>query len=169
MIPKICSENIAASLVVAAAVVLVAPAPSTVAQSAGAPAGQATSGSAQSLDYEFFKTRVAPIFLKRRSADHARCYACHEKTKHPNGLSLESLSPGSSSWTEEQSRRNFETVSKLAVPGNLSSSMFPMHPLAPEAGGDAVRVHSGGRQFESQDDPDFQTIGEWVRGKKNPG
>ena len=165
MIPTICPENVAASLVVAAAIVLAVPAPSTVAQSAG----QAASRSAQSLDYEVFKTRVAPIFLKRRSADHARCYACHEKTKHPNGLSLESLSPGSSSWTEEQSRRNFEAVSRVVVPGNLDRSMFPMHPLAPEAGGDAARVHSGGRQFESQDDPDFRTIAEWVRTKKNPG
>ena len=168
MIPTIRSEKMVASLVVAAAVVLGAPAPSTAAQSAGAPAGQAVSRSTQSLDYEFFKARVAPIFLKRRSTDHARCYACHEKIKHPNGLSLESLSPGSSSWTEEQTRRNFETVSRLAVPGNLNSSVFPMHPLAAEAGGDAVRIHSGGRQFESQADPDFQTIAEWVRGKKNP-
>ena len=169
MIPKIRPENSAASLVVAAAFVLAAPAPLTVTQSARAPAGQAASGSAQSLDYEFFKTRVAPIFLKRRSADHARCYACHEKIKHPNGLSLESLSPGSSFWTEEQSRRNFENISKLVVPGKLNSSVFLMHPLAPEAGGDAARVHSGGRQFESQDDPDFQTIAEWIRGKKIPG
>ena len=169
MVPNICREKIAATLVVAAAVVVSAFTSLTVTEAAGAAAAQAASRPAQSLDYETFKMRVAPIFLKRRSADHARCYACHEKHKHPNGLSLESLSPGSNSWTEEQSRRNFETVSKLVVPGNPNASPFPMHPLAPEAGGDAVRVHSGGRQFESQNDPDFQTIAEWVRGKKNPG
>ena len=81
-------------------------------------------------------------------------------------MSLEPLSPGSDSWTEEQSRRNFQTVLKLVVPGNVNTSMFPMHPLAPEAGGDALHPHSGGRQFESQNDPDYQTIVEWINGKK---
>ena len=39
-----------------------------------------------------------------------------------------------------------------------------MHPLAPEAGGEAF--HSGGRQFQSQDDPDWLKIAEWVKGLK---
>ena len=156
MIPKICPKNIARSLVVAAAVVLAAPAPFTAAQSAA---------QKPSLDYEVFKTRVQPIFLKRRSADHARCYACHESHKHPNGLSLESLSPGSASWNEEQSRKNFETVSKVVTPGNVDRSMFPFHPLAPEAGGD-TNAHAGGRQFETKDDPDYKAIADWISGKK---
>lgn len=134
-------------------------------QSAESPSAETAAASRPSLDYEIFKTRVEPIFLKRRSPNHARCYACHEKTKHFSGLMLESLPPGGDFWTEEQSRRNFATVSKLVVPGNLNASMFPMHPLAPEAGGD-TRVHNGGRQFESQDDPDFKTIAEWIRGQK---
>jgi YVTN family beta-propeller protein len=36
-----------------------------------------------------------------------------------------------------------------------------IHPLAPEAGGDPF--HSGGYQFQSQNDPDWLTIAEWVR------
>lgn len=36
-----------------------------------------------------------------------------------------------------------------------------MHPLAPESGGEAF--HSGGRQFASQNDPDFLKIAEWVK------
>ena len=120
---------------------------------------------AQSLDFEFFKTRVQPIFLKRR-ADHARCVGCHEGAN--NGLRLEELSSGSASWTEEQSRKNFETVSKLVVPGKPTASRFLMHPLAPEAGGDPspTGMHQGGRQFASQSDPDWQTLAEWVTGKK---
>ena len=121
------------------------------------------------LDYEFFKTRVQPIFLKRRSADHARCYACHEKTKHPERLSLESLSPGATSWNEEQSRKNFEATSKMVTPGNVKASMFPFHPLAPEAGGDGLSIHAGGRQFETQDDPDYKTIAEWINGARAAG
>jgi len=154
MISKVHLKRISGTFLVAAAVVLALPAPFA---------------AAQSLDYEFFKTRVEPIFLKRRSADHARCYACHEKTKHFSGMRLESLSPGATFWTEEQSRRNFQTVSALAVPGKPLAGLFPRHPLAPEAGGDSDRIHAGGRQFESQDDPDWQTLAAWVRGQKAGG
>ena len=163
MISKIRPKKNASGFVVVVA--LYALAPFAIAQSTAAPAAQAATASRPNLDYEVFKTRVEPIFLKRRSSNHARCYACHEKTKHFSGLMLESLPAGSNFWTEEQSRRNFETVSKLVVPGNLNASMFPMHPLAPEAGGD-TRVHNGGRQFESQDDPDFKTIAAWIRGQQ---
>ena len=161
MISRIRPKEIAAGLVL----VLLAAVSFSVRFAAAQSAAQPASAQAKALDYEIFKTRVEPIFLKRRSPNHARCYACHEKSKHFSGLMLESLPPGSDFWTEEQSRRNFATVSKLVVPGNLNASMFPMHPLAPEAGGD-TRVHNGGRQFESQDDPDFKTIADWIGGKK---
>src|SRR6266481_1255593 len=124
MISKNLSNGIAAGLVLASLAALFMRVPFSAAQSAAQPA----SAPAKALDYEVFKTRVEPIFLKRRSPNHARCYACHEKAKHFSGLMLESLPPGSSFWTEEQSRHNFETISKLVVPGNLSASMFPMHP-----------------------------------------
>jgi cytochrome c5 len=179
MISKGRLKGLSVAFVVAAAVALRAPAAFEAAQSAGDPAAQAASVSQPSLDYEFFKTRVEPIFLKKRSPNHARCYVCHEKSNHPpcesmagacGILSLEPLSPGSSFWTEEQSRLNFKTVSKLVVPGNPDASMFPMHPLAPEAGGgNQHKAHTGGRQFESQNDPDFQTVVEWIRGQKASG
>ena len=116
---------------------------------------------AQSLDYDAFKTQVEPIFLKRR-AGHARCVVCH--STGGGAFRLQMLSPGSAMWTEEQSRKNFETVSNLVVPGDPGSSVLLKHPLAPEAGGD--QFHSGGRQFRSQDDPDWQTIANWVRQAK---
>src|SRR5579862_404236 len=121
----------------------------------------AADSTAPALDYEFFKTRVEPIFLKKRPT-HARCYVCHEEANH--ALKLAKLSPGSATWNEEESRRNFETVSQLVSPGDPLGSILLHHPLAPEAGGDAF--HSGGRQFESQNDPDWQTLAAWVRGQK---
>jgi len=140
--------------------------PRTTAQSASkaaTPAPGATSSSAESpaLDYGFFKSRVEPIFLKKRPT-HARCYACHEEANH--ALKLAKLSPGNATWTEEESRRNFETVSHIVTPGDPLGSILLHHPLAPEAGGDAF--HSGGRQFESQNDPDWKTFADWVRGSK---
>ncbi len=168
MILKLYSKGISASFVIATVAALNGAAPPVAAQSSGAPAAQAAS--APSLDYEFFEARILPIFLKKRSPDHARCYVCHSGGvgATPGGPRpyLEKLLPGRDSWTEEQSRRIFENVSKLVTPGNPTASRLLMHPLAPEAGGDVVRIHRGGRQFETQDEEDWRILAEWVRGGK---
>ncbi len=116
---------------------------------------------AGALNYEIFKAKVEPIFLKRR-AGHARCYICHEESN--TAFRLEKLAAGADFWTEEQSRKNFQVVSRLVVPGNPEKSRIVMHPLAPEAGGDAN--HNGGRQFEDKNDPDWKTLAEWASGTK---
>ena len=132
-------------------------------QSAGTPAGQAASTSTDSLDFEVFKTRVEPIFLKRR-AGHARCYACHASGTGPQYLVK--LDPGSTFWTDAQSRKNFQNVSNLVNRDDPMSSKFLIHPLSPMAGGDITFVHGGGRQFASKQDPDWQTMAAWVSGRK---
>jgi hypothetical protein len=111
------------------------------------------------LDYEFFKTRVEPIFLTKR-AGHTRCVVCHSDNN--SNFKLERLSAGSKTWTEEQSRRNFESVSKLVNPGDPDTSLLLQQPLAPEGGGHVF--HSGGRQFESRKDPNWKTLAAWVNG-----
>jgi len=169
MVFNVRPKRIVASLVVASAVALYAPAPFAGGERAKASAAQGSSASRPTLDYDFFKARVEPIFLKKRWPDHARCYVCHEVSHHAGGpLSLAALPPGSSFWTEEQSRQNFEAVSKLVTPGDPLSSLFVLMPLAPEAGGIAD-THQGGRQFTSQDDPDWKTMAAWVRGQKAGG
>ncbi|MBO0757017.1 MAG: hypothetical protein J2P54_14240, partial [Bradyrhizobiaceae bacterium] len=105
------------------------------------------------LNFEFFKDRVEPIFLQKR-AGHTRCYVCHAESN--NALRLEKLKDGETQWTFEQSRHNFEVVSKLVTPGDPSTSRLLLHPLAPEGGGDPF--HSGGRQFSTKDDPAWKTI-----------
>jgi hypothetical protein len=110
------------------------------------------------LDFEYYRTRVEPIFLKKRPG-HARCVVCHVGSS--NAFRLQPLTSGSTSWTEDQSRRNFEIVSQLVTPGDPASSHLLLHALSPEAGGD--RFHSGGRQFASQDDPDWRVLADWVR------
>ena len=118
---------------------------------------------APKLDYAFFKERVEPIFLQKREG-HARCYVCHEESN--NAFRLEKLTTGQNFWTEEQSRKNFDTVSALVVPGDPAASVLLRHPLAPEAGGDLF--HSGGRQFASKDDPDWKILAQWVNGATLP-
>ena len=114
---------------------------------------------APKLDYEFFKSRVEPVFLTKRP-DHARCYVCHVESN--NAFRLEMLSRGARFWTEEQSRRNFEVVSTLVNPGDPDTSRLLLHPLGPEGGGDVF--HSGGRQFPSKHDPAWRTLAAWVNG-----
>ena len=91
-----------------------------------------------SLDFEFFKTRVQPIFVAKRPG-HARCIACHGSG---TPLRLQPLSPGSTTWSDEESRKNFEAIQRVVVPGNVNSRLL-IHPLDEKAGGDFY--HSGGK------------------------
>jgi hypothetical protein len=111
-----------------------------------------------SLDYEFFKTRVQPIFLAKRTG-HARCVACHVSG---TPLRLQPLTPGSANWNEEDTRKNFEAVRRMVVPGSAKSRLL-IHPLAEEAGGDFF--HNGGKHWASQNDPEWQTLKAWVLGQ----
>jgi YVTN family beta-propeller protein len=133
----------------------------------GGSAVPTTTPAAPSLDYEVFRTRVAPIFLTRRPG-HARCYACHAlgagEGNAPNAMRLQLLSPGSATWNEEQLRKNFEAVRQKVVPGNPLASPLLIHPLRYEAGGD--QWHGGGAQFMSANEPEWQTIAAWVTGKE---
>jgi hypothetical protein len=113
---------------------------------------------APQLDYGFFKERVEPIFLKKRPG-HARCITCHSHGVPP----LEPLANGASTWTEEQSRKNFEVWKGFVTPGDPMRSMMLRHPLAEAAGGD--RFHAGGKHWKSQDDPEWKTLAAWVRGQ----
>ena len=119
--------------------------------------GQPPAPAKASLDYETFKTKVQPIFLAKR-AGHARCISCHSSG---TPLRLQPLSAGSSTWNEEESRKNFEAVKRVVIPGSLKS-MLLVHPLAEQAGGDFF--HNGGKHWESQSDPEWQTLKAWVLG-----
>jgi hypothetical protein len=108
-----------------------------------------------SLDFEVFKTRIQPIFLAKRPG-HARCISCHASG---TPLRLQPLAPGSTTWTEEESRKNFDAVRRMVVPGSVKSPLL-VHPLAEQAGGDFY--HSGGKHWDSQNDPEWQTLKAWV-------
>jgi hypothetical protein len=115
-----------------------------------------TQAPAQSgVSYEFFRDKVQPIFLAKRP-HHALCIECHD-TGTPR---LQALSPGATTWNEEQSRKNFDAWKVVVVPGNPMASRMLMHPLAHEAGGDPF--HAGGKHWTSQSDPEWQTLVAWV-------
>ena len=118
-------------------------------------AGQAPAPA--SLDYETFKAKVQPIFLAKR-AGHARCISCHSSG---TPLRLQPLAAGKTMWTDEESRKNFDAVKRVVIPGSLKS-MLLVHPLAEQAGGDFF--HNGGKHWSSQNDPEWQTLKAWVLG-----
>ena len=123
------------------------------AQGAGAPAASA-------LDFEFFRTKVQPILLAKREG-HTRCVSCHSKG---TPMRLQELTRGATTWNEEQARMNFRVVQARVVPNNLTSSKLLLHPLLAEGGGDFY--HSGGKHWNSFLDPEWQTLANWVCGRK---
>lgn len=117
---------------------------------------------APSLDFEYFKTKVQPILTTKR-AGNARCVSCHVAG---TPMRLQPFSPGGDTWSEEDSRKNFDVVRARVVPGDPAKSRLLLHPLAEAAGGDAS--HDGGKHWKSQDDPEWQTLAAWVRGQTAP-
>jgi YVTN family beta-propeller protein len=114
-----------------------------------------------SLDYDFFKNNVQPIFAARRPG-HARCISCHVSA---SPLRLQPLAPGRTTWSDEETRKNFDAVRRVVMPGSLKSRLL-VHPLAQDAGGDFY--HNGGKHWSSQNDPEWQTLKTWVLGSAAP-
>jgi hypothetical protein len=112
------------------------------------------------LDLELFRARVQPIFLKKKEG-HARCIVCHSRATTP--FRLQPLPARGASWTDEETRLNFEAAAKLVAPGKPLESRLLRMPLVEEAGG--TSFHPGGKHWESTEDPDFRALAEWVRGR----
>jgi cytochrome c553 len=127
---------------------------------AAKPAASTGAAAARPLDFDFFKTRVQPLFTAKRTG-LVRCTQCHSRGGG-SGFALSPLNEGASSWNEEQARKNFESASRLVVPGDPTASRLLMHPLARDAGGDPF--HGGGKHWASQSDPEWQTLAAWVKG-----
>ena len=115
----------------------------------------------QSLDFGYYRTHVEPLFLKKRPS-HARCVVCHAGST--NAFHLQPLPAGGSTWTEEQSRRNFEIVSRLVTRGDPAASRLLLHPLSPTAGGDPFPQRRPA--ICVRDDPDWQVLANSSRSSK---
>jgi hypothetical protein len=115
---------------------------------------------ASSLDFELFKDKIQPLLAEKRPG-HARCITCHSTG---TAFRLQPLPKGRGAYTEEETRKNFEAVSKFVLPGVPMKSRLLVMPLAHEAGG--TEFHPGGKHWDSRDDPEWKTLADWVnRGK----
>ncbi len=128
-------------------------------------AAPALCGAQGGLSFEVYRARVEPIFLKARTGHGpglSACAACHAHSGTP--LNLEELEEGENGrvfWSEQASRKNFAVVSRLVTPGSPEHSRLLRKPLAVAAGGTAF--HVGGKFWQSQSDPEWQIIADWVR------
>lgn len=120
----------------------------------------AIAAQAQTLDFEFFKTRVQPILLNKREG-HARCYVCHS-TGTP--FRLQRLSPGAKTWDDQQSRKNFTAASAMVNLHDPEASPLLTFPLTEAAGGN--HFHPGGKHWDSKKDPEWRILDEWAHGQK---
>ena len=122
---------------------------------------QASAAPASStLDYAVYKAKIEPLLLEKRPG-HARCVVCHSTGTN---FRLQPLSPGQKAWTDEQSQKNFQMVSRFVLPGVPMKSRFLVMALAHEAGG--VEFHPGGKHWQTQDDPEWKTMADWVKAAK---
>jgi len=109
------------------------------------------------LDYDVFKAKIQPLFTEKRPG-HARCSTCHSTG---TAFRLQALPAGRTGYTEEESQKNFQMVSRFVKPGDPAGSRLLLMPLAHEAGG--TEFHPGGKHWMSQDDPEWKTLADWVR------
>jgi len=125
-----------------------------------APQAQGSGPAAASgLDFEFFKTKVQPILLAKREG-HTRCVSCHSKG---TPMRFQELSPGATTWNEEQSRMNFRVVQSRVVP----TTSF-------RANSSCTRCWPRGRRLLSQrrktlefvPRSEWQTLANWCAGGK---
>lgn len=79
-------------------------------------------------------------------------------------MRLAPIAEGSRTWTEAQSKKNFEVVSKLVVPGKPLESPLLLKPLATAEGG--APTHAGGKHWKTKEDPEFKILSEWVQRTK---
>jgi hypothetical protein len=115
---------------------------------------------APALDFEFFRTCVQRLFISKRPG-RMECVNCHSGGGVRGFASA--LPADRAYWTLEESRQNFEILSRYIDAGHPESTRFLMHPMAIEAGGDPY--HGGGRRWTSKSDPEWQMLAAWVRGE----
>jgi hypothetical protein len=117
--------------------------------------------------FEAYRRDVEPMFSAPRGypgtgEGGAACVSCHVwQTSLNFALSEMTQGQGGWSWTEEQSRENFEVVTRYLVDtSDPENSKLLLKPLAEVAGGSP---HTGGDFWDSTQDPEYQAVLSWIR------
>ena len=111
------------------------------------------------IDFEFFRACVQPVFANPREG-HIKCSNCHAE----GIIGFAPVPENGSTWTEQEAKRAFSTITRLILPGNPEQSRFLLKPLHPDGGGSYT--HNGPRRWQSRKDPEWQMLAGWVRGER---
>jgi len=118
---------------------------------------------ATTLDYDVFKDKIQPLLAEKRPG-HARCITCHSTG---TAFRLQPLPKGRTTYTDEETRKNFDAAARFVLPGAPLKSRLLVMPLTHEAGG--TEFHPGGKHWESQNDPEWKVLADWVKNAATSG
>ena len=124
---------------------------------AQAPASAQGAGFPTAADIETYRNTVEKVFMTDRGGTiggMAACVMCHTWQTKPMRFSLETPATDAG-WTVEQSRRNFDVVTKLVNTANPEASRLLVKPQ----GG----AHTGGQFWKSKEDPEYQAVLKWIQ------
>lgn len=112
-------------------------------------------------DIESYRGTVERVFMTDRGGTipgMAACVMCHTwQTSVRFTLETPATDAG---WTVEQSRRNFDVVTKLVNTAAPATSRLLLKPLDPSAGG---MGHTGGAFWRSRTDPEYLAVLSWIQ------
>lgn len=112
-------------------------------------------------EIESFRGKVERVFMTDRGGTmpgFAACVMCHTwQTSVRFTLETPATDAG---WTVEQSRKNFDVVTKLVNTASPATSRLLLKPLAPSAGG---MGHTGGTYWTSRTDPEYLALLNWIQ------
>ena len=123
-------------------------------EKAGAPAMPAA-GATGRPDFGFFLANVEPVLL-------GTCSRCHAGAG--KGQFALIVHVGGTRFPLDDHRKNFETVSRLLVPGKPDQSKFLLKPLAEKDGG----VKHGGGDLITKGDANYRNWTEFISGVVGP-
>jgi hypothetical protein len=124
-------------------------------------ATEQAAGFPTAADVESYRGKVERVFLTDRGGTipgMAACVMCHTwQTSVRFTLETPATDAG---WTAEQSRKNFDVVTKLVNTAAPATSRLLLKPLALSAGG---MGHTGGSFWQSRTDPEYLAVLSWIQ------
>lgn len=112
-------------------------------------------------DIESYRSKVERVFMTDRGGTipgMAACVMCHTwQTSVRFSLETPATDAG---WTVEQSRKNFDVVTRLVNTAAPATSRLLLKPLDPSAGG---MGHTGGSFWKSRADPEYLALLSWIQ------
>jgi hypothetical protein len=127
---------------------------------------RAQAGFPAAADIETYRNTVERIFMTDRGGTvggMAACVMCHTWQTRPMRFSLETPATDAG-WTVEQSRKNFDIVTKLVNTQTPEASRLLQKPLSPQSGG---MSHTGGSFWPSREHPEYQALLKWITSLPN--